>query len=213
MVGWFVCLLSVVWSDSGLVVGGWLAGWFVCYPVCRLVKPSVRLAIQPITDWPANHPSIYLIANQPTKDCSFIRACIRSVLEFPVSGVRRLPVLVRLVGCGGATWPMPTSLWPSLGSISSSLSRGIPSSISYPRIDLGTLNTGCMTCFAMPCIIVSVHIYSHVAYSSQCSPYPLLVMAEIDIWWHPPLVQTWNGILGKALFEDSNPESVLQFAI
>ena len=79
----------------GFMVGGWLAGWFVCYPVCRLVESSGRPAcyIQPITVWPANHPSIYLIANQLTKDCTFISAYIRSVLEFPESGFWRLPFL------------------------------------------------------------------------------------------------------------------------
>ena len=120
--GWFVC-----WYRSfGRIYGRWLACRLVCLLSSLSVGWTIRSAcyIQPITVWPANHPSIYLIANQPTKDCTFISACIRSVLEFPESGVWRLPVFVRLVGCGGATWPMLASSWPSLERISSSFSRG-----------------------------------------------------------------------------------------
>ena len=173
MVGLFAGIGRLV----GFMVGGWLAGWFVCYPVCRLVKPSGRLAISNLSpfDQPTIHPwdgsSIYLIANQPTKDCTSISACIKSVLEFPESGVWRLPVFARLVGCGGATWPMLASRWPSLERISSRPLKGVyhPSLIAYPRIDLRTLKKGCVTCFAMPC----TYIFSCCVYSSQCSPYPL----------------------------------------
>ena len=81
MVGLFAGIGRLV----GFMVGGWLAGWIVCYPVCRSVEPSGRLAISNLS--PTDQPTIYL----------------RSVLEFPESKVRRLPVFVRLVGCGGAT--------------------------------------------------------------------------------------------------------------
>ena len=102
LAGWFV----VVRMD-GLSVVGFIASrsddWFVCWyrsfgriygrclaclvgllsslSVGRTIRPACY--VQPITDWPANHPSIYL----------------RSVLEFPESGVRRLIVFDRLVGC------------------------------------------------------------------------------------------------------------------
>ena len=147
MVGLFVAIGRLV----GFMVGGWLAGWFVCYPVWRSVEPSGRLAIQPITDWPANHPSIYLIANQPTKDCSFISACIRSVLEFPVWGFD--------VSYFSSGWLAAVELHDPCLQVSGQVwgvfhlasQVGIPSSITYPWIDLGTLNKGCVTCFAMPC--------------------------------------------------------------
>ena len=70
------------------------AGLFAIQSVGQLNHPAGLLS---------NLSSIYLIANQLTKDCSFISACIRSVLEFPVLGVRSLPILIRLVGCGGTT--------------------------------------------------------------------------------------------------------------
>ena len=43
----------------------------------------------------------------------------RSVLEFPVSGVRLIRVSVRPYSCGGAAWPMTESRWSSVGSVSS----------------------------------------------------------------------------------------------
>ena len=104
--GWFVC-----WYRSfGRIYGRWLACRLNCLLSSLSVGWTIRPAcyIQPITDWPANHPSIYL----------------RSVPEFPESKVRRLPVFVWLFGCGGATWPMLVNRWPSLECISSSLSRG-----------------------------------------------------------------------------------------
>ena len=178
MVGMFAGIGRLV----GFMVGGWLAGWFVCYPVCRLVEPSGRLAISNLSpfDQPTIHPrdgsSIYLIAIQPTKDCTFISACIKSVFEFPESGVWRLPVFARLVGCGGATWPITLTLTlcsqvaGQVWSVFHLASQGgIPSLLDRLSSDLGTLKKGCATCFAMPC----TYIFSCCVYSSQCSPYPL----------------------------------------
>ena len=54
--GWFVC-----WYLSfGRIYGRWLACRFICYPVCRSVEPSGRLAISNLspTDQPIIHPSI-----------------------------------------------------------------------------------------------------------------------------------------------------------
>ena len=50
-----------------ILVGSWLAGWFVCYPVCRLVEPSGRLAISNLSpfDQPTIHPSIWSLTNRP----------------------------------------------------------------------------------------------------------------------------------------------------
>ena len=67
--GWFFC-----WYRSfGRIYGRWLACQLVCLLSSLSVGWAIRPAcyIQPITVWPANHPSIYLIANQPTKDCRY----------------------------------------------------------------------------------------------------------------------------------------------
>ena len=185
--GLFVCC---DWSDGWSVVG-LQTGLFII----RSVEPSGRLAIQPTTDWQANHPSIYLIANQLTYDQW-------SVLEFPATGVRRIPVFVPLVGCSGASWPMPASRWSSFGRISSTLSRGY-TLLAYPQIDMGTLprglqrfcdlvkerlisvsyiyiySLGVCVWLALPCH-VSVHILHSNIFSCCIQltvlPIPLLVM-------------------------------------
>ena len=167
--GWLFCLLlSVDWSDKWSV-HGWLAGWFVCYPVCRSVGRTIRPACYPTYHWLTGHPSIYLIANQPTKNRSFTSdQCLH--FRYRDWG-STYPDFVRPVGCGGATWAMPASRWSNLGRISSSFSAGY-TLLVYPRIDLGRLPKGRLTCFAMPCI--SIHIYSHIVYSLECSPTPYL---------------------------------------
>ena len=59
--GWLFCLLlSVDWSD-GWSVHGWLAGWFVYFPVCRSVgrsnHPAGLLSNLSLTDRPSIHLS------------------------------------------------------------------------------------------------------------------------------------------------------------
>ena len=153
MVGLFACIGYV-----GRIYARWLACRLVCLLSCLSVGWIIRPAgyVQLITVWTANHPSIYLIAKQPTRYCTFIIACIRSVLEFPKSEVWRLLVFVRLIGCGGATWPMLASRWSSLERISSSFSMGytIPPWSFILGLDLGTLKKGCVICFAMPCTYI-----------------------------------------------------------
>ena len=70
--------------------------------------------------------------------------------------------------------------------ISPSLSRGIPSSIAYPRIDLRTLNKRYVTCFAITCI--STYISSGCI-QLQVLPIPLLVMGWNRYLVTPQLVQ------------------------
>ena len=170
------------------MVGVWLAGWFVCYLVCRSVEPSGWLAISnlsPTDHWPANHPSIYLT----------------SVLEFLESGVRRLLIFVRLVGCGGVTWPMFASRWPSLERISTSFSRGytIPPwslilGLIWERSKRGVR-------LALPCH-VSVHIYSHVAYTTPSASYTPTCDGVKSIFGdttidsaNTPELESWKGIV------------------
>ena len=90
-VGWLVCLLlSVDWSDEWSVVG-LPAGLFLIRSVGRSVKLSGQLAIQPITDCPSIRP--YLIANQSTKERSFVQvtsACIFGIR----TGVQRISAAV-----------------------------------------------------------------------------------------------------------------------
>ena len=57
--------------------------------------------------------------------------------------------------------------------------------MAYPRIDQGTVKTGCVTCFAMPRI--STYIFSCCIYSSQCFTYPLLVMGWIQTLVKAPI--------------------------
>ena len=70
-VGWLVVLFAAIGRLVGWMVGAWLA--------CRLVfllsglsvgrrsvEPSGRLAIQPITHWPAIHPSIWSLTYRPS---------------------------------------------------------------------------------------------------------------------------------------------------
>ena len=83
---WFVC-----WYRSfGRIYGRWLA----CRLDCLLSSLSVGWTIRP-----ACYIQLITLTSQPT-------IYLRSVLEFPESKVRRFLVFVRLVGCGGATWPM-----------------------------------------------------------------------------------------------------------
>ena len=171
-VEWLVCLLlSVDWSDRWSVVA-LPAGLFVIRPACY---PTYRR----LTIHPSIHPSISGIG----------------------TAVWRISVFVWPVGCGGATWLMPASRWSSLGRISYSLSAEY-TLLAYPLIDLGTLPKGCVPCFTMPCISrhhhhqYTVHIYSHVVYSSECSLYPVLVMSWNQYLVTPPWVQppplNWN---------------------
>ena len=68
MVGLLVCW-SVDWKYGPSVVG-LPAGLFVIWSVGRSFKASDRLAIQQTTDCLTIHTSIYLTAEQPTKDSS-----------------------------------------------------------------------------------------------------------------------------------------------
>ena len=209
-VGWLVCLLV---SVVGRIYGRWLASRLICLLSSLWVGWTIRRAsyIQSITVWPANHPSIYLIVNQPTKDCSFISACIRSMLEFLESGVRRLPVFVWLVGCGRATWPMLASRWPSLERFSSSLSRGYTISPWSPILVYIWERSKRGVWLALPCH-VSVHIYFHVAYTAPSAallPIPPTCNGLKSIFGDTTIDSAntpWSGILEKALFGDSNHE-------
>ena len=152
-VGWLVVLFAVIGRLVGWMVGAWLACRLVCLLSGLSDETSGRLIIQPITDWPAIHPFF------GSDQCLYFR--------YRNWGSTYSQPTVRTVGCGGVTYAMPASLWSSLGRISSRLSGGIP--LAYPRIDLGTLPKGCLTCFAVPGI--SIHsIYSHIVYSLECSP-------------------------------------------
>ena len=199
--GWFVCYRSF-----GRIYGRWLA----CRLVCLLSGLSVGWTIrptcyQPITDWPTIHPYIWSLTNRPKTVLLSVLASDQC-LNFSVSGVRRLPVLVQLVGCGGATDPCLQVSGQVWGVFHLASQGGIPSSIAYPQIDLGTLNKGCVTCFAMPCI--STYIFS-CCIQLPVLPIPPTCNGLKSIFGDTPIGSAntpWIGILEKALFGDSNHE-------
>ena len=119
-VGWLVCLLlSIDWSDGCRMVSGWLAGWFVSYPVCRSVGRSNYPAGLLSNLSPPVHPSVYIwsLTNRSKNVLVQVTsACISGI----GTGVRCISVFVWAVGCGGGTWPMSASHWSSLGRFSSS---------------------------------------------------------------------------------------------
>ena len=168
----------------GFMVGGWLAGWFVCYPVCRLVEPSGRLAISNLSpfDQPTIHPSIWSLTSRPKTVLLSVLAS-NQCLNFRNLGFVVSPCLLGWLAAVG----LPDPCSQVAGQVWSVFHlyplKGVyhPSLIAYPRIELGALKNGCVTCFAMIC----AYIFSCCVYSSQCSPYPLkLKWAEINFWWH-----------------------------
>ena len=169
-VGWLVCLLvSVVWSDYGR--------WLACRLVCLLSSLSVGWAIrpacyiQPITVWPANHPSIYLIANQPTKDCTSINACIKiSAWIFGIWGLTS----PRFYSAGWLAVGLPGPCLQDAGQVWSvfhlASQEGIPSLLDRqwsPILGLIWERSKRGVWHASPCI----NTYSHVAYTAPSAPH------------------------------------------
>ena len=156
LIGWLVC-----WLISRLevwMVSEWLARWLVCiWSVGRTNRP----ACYPTTDWPAIHP----LTNQPQ---FFYK---RSLLEFLVSEVRRIPVSIQPVGTVGSPNPclqVAGQVWGAfhLASLGDIPLLALTDSL---QIDLRTLPRGCVIWFPMSSISTYI-LMLHTAYSAPQTP-------------------------------------------
>ena len=181
-VGWLICLLlSVVWSDLWSVVVGLPAGLFAIRSVGRLNHPAGLLSNLSPTDRPTIHPYIWSLTNRPKTVLLSVLASDQC-LNFRYRGFDVSPFSSGWLAAVGLPDPCLQVSGQVWGVFHLASQGGIPSSIAYPRIDLGTLNKGCVTCFVMPCI--STYIFS------CCIQLPVL-----------PIPPTCNGL--KSIFGDT----------